>query len=82
MKSLLNITVDGVLIQRAKRYAAKNDTSLSALIEESLRALVTRRPVQKQNVLEFIETLQKPKVNTGHYSKETYYEDNRSKYGF
>ena len=27
MKSRLNITVDRVLIQRAKRYAAKKDTS-------------------------------------------------------
>lgn len=79
MKHRLNITVDEALIQQAKRYAAKNNTSLSGLIEESLRKLFTRRPTDKQNVLDFMKTVSKPKINTEHYSKETYYEENKTK---
>ncbi len=82
MKNRLNITIDDTLIEEAKRYAAKNNTSLSQLIEESLRKLVKRRPAKKQNVLDFMKTMPKPKGNVEHYSKETYYGDNKAKYGF
>ncbi|MFT4202860.1 MAG: DUF6364 family protein [Chitinophagaceae bacterium] len=82
MKNRLNITIDEVLIQEAKRYAFKKNTSLSSLIQDSLRTLVSRRPTNKQNVLDFVKTLPKPNVDTEHYSKETYYEDSKAKYGF
>lgn len=82
MKDRLNITIDHTLIEQAKRYAAKNNTSLSQLIEEILRKLVSRPKPKKETFLEFMAKMPKPKGNFDQYSKETYYEDNKSKYGF
>jgi hypothetical protein len=81
MKNRLNITIEESLIEEAKRYATKHNVSLSQLIEEGLRQLVQHRP-KKKNALDILKTMPKPKGNFEHYSKETYYEDNKAKYGF
>ncbi len=82
MKSRLNITIDESLVEQAKHYAEENHTSLSNLIEDSLRKLVSRQQPKKQNVLDIIKTLPKPIGNTELYSTESYLEANKAKYGF
>jgi hypothetical protein len=80
MKNKLNITVDHTLIEQAKRYAAKHETSLSQLVEQYFKGLV--RPVRKQNILELLKDLPKPKITVEGDLKETYYNQQKNKYGF
>jgi hypothetical protein len=82
MKSRLNVTVDESLIEEAKLYAEKQNKSLSQIIEESLKKLVMRKPPKKQNILELLKTLPKPKSNFDQTSRESYYEERKGKYGF
>ncbi|SHF91497.1 DUF6364 family protein [Flavisolibacter ginsengisoli] len=82
MKNRLNITIDETLIDEAKRYAEKNNKSLSQIIEESLKKLVAQGPGKKPNILDLMKQLPKPKGNFKHDSSQTYYEERKGKYGF
>ena len=79
MKARLNITVDEHLLNSAKRYAAKSETSLSQLIELYFKSLT--RPARKKNIIQLIDKLPKPKIDTTTDLKQAYYEDQKSKYG-
>lgn len=83
MKNRLNITVDNVLMEEAKLYAVKHKTSLSQLVEEYFKTLTRSKPAKKENILELLARLPKPKgkVPEGDVHK-LYYEDNKKKYGF
>jgi hypothetical protein len=83
MKNRLNITVDNVLMEEAKLYAAKHKTSLSQLVEEYFKTLTRQRPARKANIIDFMKKMPKPKgkVPRGDLNK-LYYEDNKKKYGF
>ncbi|HEX6181065.1 MAG TPA: DUF6364 family protein [Chitinophagaceae bacterium] len=80
MKTRLNITVDESLLKSAKLYASNKGTSLSQLIEEYLKSLM--RPKRKKNIIQLVDKLPKPKIDTGKDLKRTYYEDKKGKYGF
>jgi len=80
MKTRLNITVEEDLLNNAKRYAAKKQTSLSQLIELYFKSLT--RPAQRKNIIQLIDKLPKPKLNLSKDLKEAYYEDQKGKYGF
>ncbi|MGN6439386.1 MAG: DUF6364 family protein [Agriterribacter sp.] len=83
MKSRLNITVDEILMEQAKRYAEKHKTSLSKLIENYFKNLI--RPTNKKNVIDLIESLPKPSsrvTNNKENLKEHYFKAKKSKYGF
>jgi Arc/MetJ family transcription regulator len=80
MKNRLNITVDDTLLEQAKRYAAKNQTSLSRIVEEYFRSLV--RPARKKNILQLLNKLPKATVKTEGEGRKTYYEGRKTKYGF
>ena len=80
MKNRLNITVDATLLNNAKRYASRNQTSLSQLIELYFKSLT--RPSRKKNVLELLKELPKPKVKIEGGLRENYYEQRKKKYGF
>lgn len=82
MKSRLNITIDETLVEHAKHYAEMHHTSLSSLIEDSLRKIVGRQQPKKQNVFDILKSLPKPKEDTEVYSTEHYFEENKPKYGF
>lgn len=43
MTTRLNITVDKTVVEEAKRYAKKQNKSLSSLIEEYLKSLISNR---------------------------------------
>jgi hypothetical protein len=80
MKTRLNITVDENLLNNAKRYAAKNETSLSQLIEFYFKSLT--RPTRRKNIIQLIDKLPKPKIDLPKDLKQAYYEDQKEKYGF
>ena len=72
MKSKLNITVDKVLVEQAKRYAARNNSSLSQLIEIYFKSLT--RPARKKTVIDLLRELPKPKSAFTGNIKEHYYQ--------
>lgn len=80
MKSRLNITIDGALIEQAKRYADRRKISLSKLVETYLRSLI--RPSRKENILDYMKKLPKSKTNLPGDLKSSYYESRKKKYGF
>jgi len=80
MKNKLNITVDDTLIEQAKRYAARHQTSLSQLVEQYFKSLV--RPARKKNILELLKELPKPKISIEGDLKKNYYDQQKKKYGF
>ena len=80
MKNRLNITVDDVLMQQAKRYAARHQTSVSKLVEQYFKNLT--RPARSKNIIQLIENLPKPGIDINTNLKETYYEDQQKKHGF
>ncbi|MFT3948566.1 MAG: DUF6364 family protein [Agriterribacter sp.] len=82
MKNRLNITIDESLVEKAKRYAAKNNTSLSGLIEEYFKKLVSHTSPKKENFLEMVEKLPKPKASFENIAMEDYFKDRKKKYGF
>ncbi len=82
MKCRLNITIDETLIEQAKNYAFSQNTSLSALIEDSLKKIIDVPKPKKQNALDILKLLPKPKSNTELYSSKKYLEENKNKYGF
>lgn len=81
MKDRLNITVDPVLLEQAKRYASKRNTSISQLVEMYFRSLT--RPGRKKTVIDLLRELPKPKGKVpGGDLKKAYYGSQKKKYGF
>jgi hypothetical protein len=68
------------LLNIAKQYAAKNDTSLSQLIELYFESLT--RPVRRKTIIQLVDELPKRKIDLPKDLKQTYYEDQKGKYGF
>ena len=80
MKNRLNITVDEVLMEQAKRYAASRQTSVSQLVEQYFISL-TAAP--KKNIRDLMKELPKPKGKGPEGDlRKLYYEGRKKKYGF
>lgn len=80
MKKRLNITVDSILMEQAKRYAAKQQASLSELVEIYFKSIT--RPVHKKTAIDFLEELPKPKDPVSGNIRDVYYDQQKKKYGF
>ena len=80
MKTRLNITVEKKLLNEAKQYAEKHNTSLSQLIEQYFQVLL--RPARKKNIIQLVDELPKPKINLPEDPKADYYKEQKAKYGF
>ena len=65
MKKRLNITVEEDLIQKMKKYADKQETSISNLVEEHFEELLKRpsKLPKEISLVEFVKSFPKPKVN-------------------
>ena len=79
MKSKLNITIDEKLLTGAKRFANRHKTSLSQLVEAYFKRITSPN---RKNIIDLIESLPKPGLDTQGDLKKKYYEDQKSKYGF
>jgi hypothetical protein len=80
MKSRLNITIDEKLLTGARRYADRHHTSLSRLVEGYFEKIA--RPGRGKNIIDLVESLPKPKIDSGLDLKKQYYEGQKKKYGF
>ncbi len=79
MKSRLNITVDAEILNNAKRYADRKKISLSELIEQYFKSLTSSR---RKTIIQLVEELKKPTIDSKADLKEAYYKDQKRKYGF
>ncbi len=79
MKSRLNITIDEKLLTGAKRYADRHKTSISQLVEGYFKRIMG--PGRK-NIIDLVESLPKPRMDSEEDLKKKYYEDQKKKYGF
>jgi hypothetical protein len=58
MKERLNLTVDGVLLEAMKAYAASKEMSVSELVESYFRSVT--RPARGDSILDLLEGLERP----------------------
>lgn len=58
VKERLNLTIDGVLLEAMKAYAASKDMSVSELVESYFRSVT--RPAGRDNILDVVERLEPP----------------------
>jgi hypothetical protein len=79
MKSKLNITIDEKLLLGAKRFAKSHQTSLSQLVETYFKRITSPN---RKNIIDLIESLPKPGLDSPSDLKKGYYEDQKKKYGF
>jgi hypothetical protein len=61
MKTRLNITIEESLLDKIKAYAAKQNSSVSQLVEEYFKS-ITKKPKRK-SLLDIIEELPKSKLD-------------------
>lgn len=80
MKTHVNLSIEEDLIRQVKAYAKKKQTSVSDLVEEYFNKIV--RPVQKANIIDMIEMLEKPDIDQNLDLKKAYYEQQSAKHGF
>jgi|GEM_PF-5562627 hypothetical protein len=58
VKERLNLTIDGVLLEAMKAYAASKDISVSELVESYFRSVT--KPVGRDNILDLVDRLEPP----------------------
>ena len=82
MKARLNITVEQHLLEKMKSYAINQQVSLSSLIEAYFEKVI-RTNAKKNHLLDMVDKLE-PDSNivTDSYNKDSFYEDQKAKYGF
>ena len=80
MKARLNITIEDTLLSTIKVYAAKNNKSVSELVEEYFKSI--SKPSKRKNILQLVDNLDTPSIDINSDLKESYYQDKAKKYGF
>ena len=80
MKTHINLSIEKDLVSKMKAYAEKRKTSVSDLVEEYFTRVVN--PAKKSNIIEMIESLEKPAIDEKLDLKKAYYEERGDKYGF
>lgn len=58
MKERLNLTIDGVLLEAMKAYAASKEMSVSELVESYFRSVT--KPVGRDSILDLVDRLEPP----------------------
>ncbi|KPQ13493.1 MAG: toxin-antitoxin system antidote component [Algoriphagus marincola HL-49] len=86
MKKRLNITIDEKLLEKIKQYAAKEEKSISNLVEEHFEKLVRRRTglPEGMSLVEYMRSLPKSKIDFPEDFdwKEEYYKAKAKKWGY
>ena len=80
MKTRLNLTIDDALLDNIKVYASNKQTSVSELVENYFKRIT--KPAKRKNIINMIEKLEKPKIDSKADLKELFYQDQAKKYGF
>jgi len=79
MKGRLNLTIDNNLLENIKKYASKEHTSVSELVENYFKAITNSK--KRRSIIDIIEQLDKPLINQVDDLKDLYYQDNSKKHG-
>ncbi len=78
MKTRLNLTIDETLLKKVKQYAAKNETSLSELVENYF--MILTKPKKKHNIIDLVESLEAPtKISNNANLKDLFYKNQAKK---
>ena len=81
MKERLNITIEDSLLSSIKIYAAKNNKSVSELVENYFKSI--SKPAKRKNILQLVDKLDTPSnIDVIADLKESFYLDQAKKYGF
>jgi hypothetical protein len=80
MKARLNLTIEDSLLENVKSYAAKQQRSVSELVEGYFKSVT--KPSRRKSILHIIDKLDKPVIAEKDDLKELYYKENAKKYGF
>jgi hypothetical protein len=80
MKTRLNLTVEGTLLDRIKKYASKKNTSVSELVESYFRSVL--KPAGRENIINMVEKLKQPDISDSVDLKKEYYNQQKKKHGF
>jgi len=80
MKARLNLTIDNQLLDQMKRYASKQETSVSELVESYFKTLTKK--TKNKNILDLVEKLEKPAIDTNADLKALFYKEQSKRYGF
>ena len=87
MKERLNLTIDAVLLEAIKRYAAKRQISVSELVENYFEKVT--KPIGRRTILDLVDELETPVLDPSLPVldpavdlKELYYKEQGAKYGF
>jgi hypothetical protein len=80
MKERLNLTIDGDLLDAMKNYAANKQMSVSELVENYFKTVT--RPVRRKNIIDLVDKLEKPAIDSSADLKELFYKEQGKKYGF
>jgi hypothetical protein len=79
MKSKLNLTIEDDLLRKAKQYARKKDTSISAIVEAHFRSLTTE--TARKSLLSLIDGLPPSGIKGKQDLKALYYKEKGGKRG-
>ncbi len=86
MKKRLNITIDAELLDKIKRYADKEEKSISSLVEEHFEKLISRKTglPEGMSLVEYMQSLPKSKIEFPENFdwKEEYYKAKAKKLGY
>lgn len=80
MKARLNLTIEDHLLENVKNYAAKQQRSVSELVEGYFKSVT--KSSKRKNILHLVEKLEKPVLAAKGDLKDLYYKENAEKYGF
>lgn len=75
MKTRLNLTIENNLLTNMKLYAEKRHVSVSELVEDYFKSVT--KPIKRKNIIDLIESLDKPNIDQNADLKELYYQDQR-----
>lgn len=82
MKTRLNITIEQTLLEKVKVYALRKQISISSLIEDYLETVV-RTKSKRRNIIDMVDKLHPdPHMVLQSNDKDSFYEDQKQKYGF
>ena len=80
MKARLNLTIEDSLLEEIKGYAAKQQRSVSDLVESYFKTVT--KPAKRKNILHLVDKLEKYVIDEGADLKALYHQENAKKYGF
>jgi len=80
MKTRLNLTIEDSVLKTMKSYAESRNVSISALVEDHFKT-ISNTPKHK-NILDLLEELDIPPIDSDRDLKKEYYEERAKKYGF